>query len=147
MKTFFRIALAFSIFIFFAFSAHSTTKKDPRFSNGNNPKGITYVVELDASNMAGLCHSYRVIITDENGLVVDEPKTFHEEINTYVFHEMGPVSGTRIAQLEKIQNSSPYACKQAIYTIPNAVTNIFRNGATYLFDLAPEIMPANKLIP
>jgi len=95
--------------------------------------------------MAGLCHSYRIILTDEDGLLVDEPKTYYEWIDTYVFHEIGPVSGKRIAHLEKIHNSSPNTCNQTLFTAPNAVTDLFRNGETYLFYLSPAIMPVHEL--
>jgi len=144
MKTFLRIAISACILLYFSFSGHTETKKDPRKSNGTNPKGITYLVEIDAANIIGLCHSYRIIIRDENGVIIDEPKLFHEGIVKYVFHEMGPVSGKRIAHMEQIPNSAPNVCSQALYSTPHIHSNTFRNGATYLFQLSPVVLPVNS---
>jgi hypothetical protein len=144
MKTFIRTAIAFTIFLFFAFNANSISKKDPRITNGNNPAGITYVVEVDMANTGGICHAYSILITDENGALAASPKSFQEGISTYVFHEKGPVSGQRIARMVKGPNSSPNTCNQVLFAVPDAVTSIFRNGSTYLFYLSPILMPANN---
>lgn len=139
MKTLFRISTTLIIILYFSFSAHTATKNDPRKTNNDNPKGITYVVEIDATNITSLCHSYRIFVTDESGLIIDEPKAFHEGIINYVFHEMGPVSGRRIAHMESIPNSAPNICSQALYSAPDIQSNTFRNGATYLFYLSPMV--------
>lgn len=144
MKTFFRTAIAFCIFLFFAFNANSISKKDPRITNGSNPAGITYVVEVDMVNTGGICHTYSILITDENGILADRPKSFQEGISTYVFHEKGPVSGQRIARMVRESNSSPNICSQALSTVQNAVTSNFRNGSTYLFYLSPNSTTANN---
>lgn len=144
MKTFIRTAIALCVFLFLAFNANSISKKDPRITNGNNPAGITYVVEIDMLNTGGICHAYTILITDENGIMAAPPKSFQEGISTYVFHEKGPVSGRRIARMVKGSNSSPNVCTQVLSTNPDAVTSIFRNGSTYLFYLSPNSMPANN---
>jgi hypothetical protein len=115
------------------------TKNNARKTNNDNPKGITYVVEIDATNITSLCHSYRIFLTDESGLIIDEPKAFHEGIINYVFHEKGPISGTRIAHMEQISNSTPNICSQALYSAPDIQSNTYRNGATYLFHLSPMV--------
>ena len=143
MKTILRISLTTCILIIFSISVLSETTNDPRKTNDDNPRGITYVVvEVDATNMTGLCHSYRIIVIDENGMIVDEPKVYHEGITKYIFREMGPVTGERTAILEVIPDTSPNTCNQNLYSVPDTQSNRFGNGQTYLFYLYPEISVA-----
>jgi len=144
MKTYLGIVVGFVMILFITTTAFSASKKNPKTSTSNNPAGVTYVVEVDPANAGGSCHTYCIILTNKDGVAVDAPKVFQEGITTYVFHENGHVSGTRIAHMKKINSSNPDGCNQVLYTLPVEVTNNFRSGSTYLFNLKPTLNAANN---
>ena len=138
-----RLIIGLFVLVFTISTAHSGEKKAIKTNNGSNPAGITYVIVIDDVNISGLCYSYLVKVTDDNGEVVADPIMFQAGINNYIFHESGPVSGSRIAKLEKI-SSSPKACNQILYTPPQVMTNNFRSGSTYIFNLSPKVIFQNN---
>jgi len=143
MKSIVKKLAAILIILSFAATAQSFTKKDPNFANGNNPVGVTYVVEIDQTNLEYLCYTYIVVIRDEQGVAVGESRIYQEGISTYVFHENGPVSGTRSAHLERISSSCSTTCHTILYTPGVVLQNKFRNGRIYVFELKPSLTQTN----
>jgi hypothetical protein len=141
MKNILKIAASLLVVFFVTSTAYSLTKNNPKTSTSSNPSGITYVVEVNFTNPGSFCHSYQVVLTNENGVPVTAPIDYNIGITNYVFHENGPVNGTRIAHLERVSSSSSVACNQSVYSSPNAVATNFRNGSTYMFYLSPTITP------
>jgi len=109
----------------------NTNEKPP----ANDP-GITYVVNIELSSAIGLCNSYYVTISDRDGNLVASPLPYQEGTNTYIFHENGPVTGTRTANLVEMDKVH-HACTHNLYTQPDIKNNRFRNNVTYLFTLHP----------
>jgi hypothetical protein len=121
----------------------SFTTKRPEVANEIHHTGITYVVTVDHPNGTGMCHSYLVVISDEEGNPIDAPIPYHEGIDNYIFHENGPVTGTRTAHLQRIHSSGQHHCSQVMITPPDQITGCFRNGSTYLFSLHPQVVPGD----
>ena len=143
MKTLITKLSIVTLIIFFAGTSFSYSKKDPRRTNsGNNPNGITYIVEVDASSAGSHCYTYVISIQDEDGNYVDGSIIYMEGISTYVFHEQGPVSGTRSAYMEKVEHNQ--SCSNIYYTQPHHVTANFRSGRTYMFHLNPSDVHNNN---
>jgi len=136
------IGISFSLFVvfFLTTSVFSVTKKDPRFATSGNPGGITYIVDVNMSNVVSPCYTYQITITNEEGTPVSAPRIYHPGIHNYIFHENGPVNGTRIARMEKLNGQPPVACSLMIYCSPSSQTNNFRNGSTYMFHLTPRLV-------
>jgi uncharacterized protein YjdB len=143
MKKIFGFALGLYVAMFLATTAFSVTKKDPRLVTSSNPAGITYVVEVNLTSTASLCGSYQITLTNEDGVPVAASKVFNVGITNYIFHENGPVEGTRIAHMEKINSSFSGVCGQILHSPSSAVTTNFRNGSTYMFYLSPTMLPGN----
>jgi hypothetical protein len=134
-----------SLVVLFAGATLSYSKKDPqKRTNGNNPAGITYVVKIDASDAGSHCYTYIVSVRDEDGNYIDGSIIYMEGINTYVFHESGPISGTRSAHLERIDYSCSNSCSNVYYTQPEYMQTNFRNGNTYIFHLEPSDVHNNN---
>ena len=145
MKEFVTKLTAVTLILLLAVSVQSNSKKDPRRTNGNNPVGITYVVNIDASNAGNICFTYIVSIKDENGNNVGNSWVYMEGISSYVFHEAGPVSGTRTAHLDRIDFQCSQNCGNVFYTQPAMLNNNnFRSGRTYIFNLEPTSVPSNN---
>lgn len=144
MKEFMTKLTAVVLILLLSASVQSNSKKDPLRTNGNNPAGITYVVNVDASNAGSVCYTYIVLIKDENGNNIGNSWVYVEGISTYVFHETGPVSGTRTAHLERIDYSCSSTCGNVFYTQPASLQNSFRSGRTYIFNLHPSSVPTNN---
>ena len=142
MKKFVRVLASLSMIILITSSVNSFAKKQPKKTTANNTSGITYVVTISHLN-SGLCGSYQVVIKDEAGNIIGSPKAYQEGIDNYIFHENGPVLGTRIAQLERIVGSGQYLCNKLVRINPDQITGKFRNGATYLFSLTPVVRPGH----
>ena len=142
MKSILKKLAAILIILSFAATAQSFTKKDPNFANANNPEGITYMVEIDQTNLEYLCYTYIVVIRDEQGVVVGS-RIYQEGIATYAFHENGPVSGTRSAHLERIPSACSNPCHTILYTPGVAMQDKFRNGRIYVFELKPSLSQTN----
>jgi len=145
MKKFLKTITILSIIFFTAASVSSYAKKNPgkTKTSGNNPAGINYVVTITTPECGGMCHTYSVVIKDENGNIIGSPLVFQEGVDNYVFHESGPVSGTRIAYLEKIYVSGKYICSRVLVTQPEQITGYFRSGSTHLFHLYPAMVVGN----
>ena len=106
MKTLITKLSIVTLVILFAGTTLTYSKKDPRKTNsGNNSAGITYIVEIDDSDAGYHCYTYIVSIQDEDGNYVDGSIVYMKGISTYVFHERGPVSGTRSAHMERIESN------------------------------------------
>ena|SRR5210317_1318548 len=144
MKEFITKLTAVALIVLLSVSVQSNSKKDPRRTNGNNPAGITYVVNIDPSDAGSVCYAYIVLLKDENGNNVGNSWVYTEGINTYVFHEAGPVSGTRTAHLERIDYNCSSNCGNIFYTQPAMIQNNFRSGRTYIFNLHPTSVPSNN---
>lgn len=145
MKTLVSKLSIVTLIVLFASTSYSYSKKDPRkTNNGNNPSGITYVVEVDAISAGSQCYTYIVSVQDEAGIYIDGSIIYMEGVNTYVFHEAGPVSGTRSAHLEKISYSCSNSCSNTWYTQPHHVQANFRSGQTYMFHLEPSNVHNNN---
>ena len=83
-----------------------------------------------------------VAMTDERGMLVAPVQALHPGLSNYTFNEFGPVRGTRTASL--IIN--PLGMSDfTIYCAPESETGIFKNGATYLFDLYVELFYVKHL--
>ncbi len=133
--------ISLAMILIVATTVYSVTTDKPAPTNS---PGITYVVSVDASNADGLCHSYYVTISDNNGNIVGTPKLYHDGITNYVFHEAGPVYSPRVANLEKMENSDHHVCNQTIYTIPDVLNHrFFSNNTTYQFELYPTMVPGD----
>ena len=85
-----------------------------------------------------------VSVQDEDGNYVAGSIIYMEGINTYVFHESGPISGIRSAFLERIDSPCCNSCNNIWYTQPHHVQANFRNGQTYMFHLEPSDVHNNK---
>jgi hypothetical protein len=145
MKTLVSKLSIVTLIIFFASTSFSYSKKDPRrTNNGNNSAGITFVVNIDAIGAGSHCYTYIVSVRDENGNYVDGSIVYTPFVQTYVFHESGPVSGTRSAHLERIDYSCSNSCNNVYYTQPDHAQANFRNGRTYVFKLEPSSVPSNN---
>lgn len=144
MKEFVTKLTAVALIVLLSVSVQSNSKKDPRRTNGNNPAGITYVVNVDATGAGNVCFAYIVSIKDENGNYVDGSIVYTAGVETYVFHESGPASGTRSAHLERIDYSCSNSCSNVFYTQPAMLNNNFRSGRAYIFNLQPSSVPANN---
>lgn len=142
MKKILGVTASLLILLFVTSSAFSLTGNKPKTSLGN-PAGITYLVEVNMMNVGSLCHTYQVVLADENGIPISSPITYQAGITNYVFHESNSVNGTRIAHFEKVSSSNPIACGQSIFSSPEVITNFFREGSTYHFQLNPTIVPGN----
>lgn len=139
MKKTLKVFASLLIVLLFTSGVHSLDTKDPNNSL-NSAAGITYIVDIQPTNTGSLCHLYYVMVTNENGEPVDQPKAYIEGVNTYIFHEAGPVNATRTAHLTRVHgNSPPSSCNQILYTNPTSITNNFRNGSTYMFYLDPSL--------
>jgi hypothetical protein len=73
----------------------------------------------------------QVIITDQNGIRVTATQEFQPGVYNYFFAEPGPVTATRVAQLQLVPGT--LAC--SIYVYPNEVTRTFNANETYIFNL------------
>ena len=144
MKKFVTRLTAVTLIVLLSVSVQSNSKKEPRRTNGNSPAGITYVVNVDAVGAGNLCYTYIVSIRDENGNYVDGSIIYTPSVETYVFHENGPASGTRSAHLERIDYSCSNTCNNIFYTQPDHAQANFRNGRSYIFHLEPSSVPANN---
>jgi hypothetical protein len=143
MKTLITKLIVLALIIFFAGPSLSYSKKDPpKTNNGNNSAGVTYVVEVDAEAAGNHCYTYIVSIKDEYGNNVDGSIIYMEGVTTYVFHEIGSITGTRSAHMERINTN--HNCSNIYYTNPDHKKTNFRNGRTYMFSLTPTNVPSNN---
>jgi hypothetical protein len=135
-----------SLFFLFLLSAStvSLAKKKPGKATSNQYPGITYVVTITPPETSGLCHSYRIFMADEAGNQVSSSKIFQIGIDTYIFHEYGPIAGIRTAKLERVNRSAPYRCQQVLQTLPDMQSGEFRNGSTYMFHLHPSLQTGHN---
>ena len=132
--------MSLAMILFVATTVHSVTTNDPP---PNNTTGITYVVSVDVSNANGLCHSYHVTISDRNGNLVASPKPYHDGIAYYVFHENGPITGPRVANLVEMETDN-HPCTNEVYTRPDIIHTRFRNNETYFFTLYPSSVASEE---
>jgi hypothetical protein len=139
MKKFLRIIAAISIIAFVIAGADSFAKKHPGKTTQNSNHGITYLVTVTHTYGGGVCHSYQIILRDEDGNQVGPALPYYEGIDNYIIRESGPVTGTRIAYLERIDGAGQVLCNQVLQTQPDQITGDFRNGYTYIFSLYPTI--------
>ena len=105
----------------------------------NAARTITYLVNIHILSSLSLCNAYLVEMTDGNGNLVAEPKTYIQGINVYEFHEAGPVQGMRVAKMVPVVNEGLPICSVILTTRPDVLIpeRGFRNGMTYIFDLYP----------
>ena len=122
MKTITSKLILVTLVLFFTGTTFSYSKKDPRRTNSSNSSiGITYVVEVDASSAGSPCYTYMVSVQDEDGNYLAGSIIYMEGINTYVFHESGPISGIRSAFLARIDSPCCNSCNNIWYTQPHHV--------------------------
>ena len=130
-----------TIFLFVGMTAYSLTTNLPTQTS----QGITYVVMVDAPDNLELCHSYFVSVRDMYGNYVVPPIAYDEGITNYIFHESGPVTGVRVAYLEKTHMGNNLICPQNVYIAPDTKFQIFNNSTTYVFNLYPIIVPSTTI--
>jgi len=143
MKTITSKLTLLTLIIFLISTSLSYSKKDPRRTNSTTPGEITYVVNIDPSDAGNLCYTYIVYLRDENGNNIDS-RIYMEGIDTYEFHERGPVNGTRSAHLERIDYSCSNTCHNIFYTPADHIQSDFRNGRIYIFKLYPSAVQTNN---
>ncbi len=141
MKKLILSTVSLTIFLFVGMTAYSLTTNLPT----QTTQGITYVVMVDAPENMEICHSYIVSIRDMNGNYVVPPIVYDEGITNYIFHESGPVTGVRVAHLEKIHMGNNHICPQNVYTAPDTKFQIFNNSTTYTFNLYPIIISSTTI--
>lgn len=146
MKKILQVSASLLIVLLFTSVVHSIDTIDPRNSSLNSAAGITYIVDVQHTNTSSLCNLYYVMVTNENGEPVDQPKVYVEGVTTYVFHEDGPINETRTAHLTKVYGNSPppSTCNQTLYATPMSISSSFRNGSTYMFYLNPSLNKYDK---
>lgn len=120
-------------------SSVTTNEKPPT----NSPL-ITYVVDVDLISVVGLCSEYYVTISDEDGNLVVSPLPYIEGTSTYVFYEIGPISGKRIANLEEVWVVLG-PCSNQIQTNPDIIDCSSRHS-TFRFSLHPTVIPVHEYI-
>ena len=143
MKKLVLSTVSLAIFLFVGMTAYSLTTNIPTPPQEKTSQGITYVVMVDAPDNMELCHSYFVSIRDMNGNYVVPPIAYDEGITNYIFHENGPITGGRVAHLEKIHTASNLICPQNVYTAPDSKFQRFSNTTTYMFNLYPIVIPGD----
>jgi hypothetical protein len=106
----------------------------------NTRQEIHYVVNVNTSlvQTGGTNLDLFVVMTDENGRLVDFAKAVRPGLSTYTFSERGDVKGTRIAVLY-YSPKTPYGLP--LYCLPDSKTGIFSNGGTYIYQLNPTTNP------
>jgi hypothetical protein len=130
-----------AIVLFISSSSFAFQKKDPRIAA--SPALITYVVNVSAPSTLNVCPSYMVTLSDKYGNWIAAPLMYHEGTADYVFQEIGPASGVRIANLEEMHSPGQNVCSQGIYTVPATITQKFQSSTNYLFYLYPTIIPGD----
>jgi|WetSurMetagenome_2_1015567.scaffolds.fasta_scaffold215795_2 hypothetical protein len=113
----------------------SSSARLANIPNGDAPSLIHYEVKIhpDWKILHSSC-PLMVAITDGQRNVTGQPQLYHYGTNTYHFYEMGPFSGTRIAELingEVDQHTN--VCYEI--SLMNLKAGTFNNGQTYMFDL------------
>jgi len=139
MKKISYLVVLVGLVMFITSTAFSLTKN--KSSRNTTDEMITYVVEVNNQSTNSFCQSYYVIITDDRGNAISFPRMYHAGIDTYVFHEYGPVSGSRVARFVEIDHLNSFTCGEKVYAIPDAIVTNFRKGASYLFNLYPVKVP------
>jgi len=109
-------------------------------------RGVSYNVTVHYQGEFPLCNSYLVQIVDAQGYSVAPDQIFQPGMNTYVFHERGPVSGVRIARLVESPAQGNITCTYDLVTPPDVKSGKFLVGATYFFNLFPTTPQISKLI-
>ncbi len=126
--------MSLAMILFVAATVYPMSSNEPL---PTTPPTITYVVNVQMSQKISLCNTYHVTLRDQNGVLVTEPQLYQEGVSYYSFHENGPVSGTRIANLEENIPSDNPSCTLSIYTEPDVMKTRFRNNKIYFFVLYP----------
>lgn len=134
MKRLVRITSLMTLLLFLVANMHSFAKKKPEATNGNSNQGITYVVTVSTPPTGETCNAYFIVIRDESGEQLSAGLHYQPGITNYIFHESGPVSGTRTAYLERT-GASQYLCNEILVAEPDAISGEFKNGYAYLFSL------------
>ncbi len=98
---------------------------------------ISYRVNINLGEL-NLCNTYLVELMDANGRLVAPAQEYKNGVNSYTFHERGPVTGVRVAALV-MANWDHFICRQELYTSPAIYYGLFLNGKTYFFNLYPTI--------
>jgi hypothetical protein len=109
-------------------------------------RGISYNVSIHYQSEFPLCNSYLVQIVDAQGYSVAPDQVFQPGVNTYVFHERGPVWGVRIARLVKSPAEGNITCTYDLVTPPDIKSGRFLVGVTYFFNLFPATPQVSKSI-
>lgn len=133
--------MSLAMILFITSTVHSASTNDPFPSNS---PGITFIVSVKVSNVNSLCHPYYVVITDKGGNLCTAPQPYQVGIENYVFHEAGPVTGTRVANLIEIEGLDHHVCLQKVYTYPDILKDRFRNHSTYKFTLIPRFIASDE---
>jgi hypothetical protein len=102
---------------------------------GQARQDIAYVINVNhGDHLTGFNCTYYLFISDERGKMVAPPQVFRNGIWTYTFKELGPVTGTRTAQMVRDPN---IACLGSYSFAPATMSGTFKGGASYLFNLTP----------
>jgi len=75
-----------------------------------------------------------VSITDRSNVLIGLPQLYHQNINTYDFYEIGPVSGIRKATITTSQSQFDNNACYAV-SLSDSKSGTFYNGGNYVFDL------------
>ncbi len=131
-------SLAFVLFLSSTAFAFQTNEPRPQ----NNSQSITYVVSVLPSTSFSPCNKYFVNVTDNQGNLVDAPQEYIEGKSNYIFHELGPIMGTRIANME-IMGGPINICNLKTYIKSDEIFGRFNTTHTYEFFLEPRTIPGD----
>jgi len=115
--------------------------EDMRNSRFSTAPYVIYHVDITVSDGSGLCYTYLVEMTDYDGKLIAEPQVYTPGVTTYIFHEVGPVPGIRVARLAIAPNGEPMPCNKNLYANPDIMImdKTFQVGETYYFNLFARI--------
>ena len=80
-------------------------------------------------------------MTNERGILVAPVQAVRPGLFTYDFNESGPKTGTRTASMIFAPLGTAIL---PFYCAPDSKTGIFKNGATYPFNLYPTLDPPKE---
>jgi Phr family secreted Rap phosphatase inhibitor len=133
--------LSLALVLILSTSAFSTQDNIPK--QQKRTPSVTYLISVTAPAGFGSCSSYLVTISDIFGNYVAAPQLYYDGRANYVFEEEGPVTGGRVANLEKLHPLNNKVCSIQYYTPSDAIFYKFLNLTSYEFFLNPQLVPGD----